>query len=318
MPAYNAQHWIEDAVHNIQKQTYKNWELIIVNDGSTDNTSLMCHELALKDSRIKVLTQENKGPSSARNLGLSHITGDYFIIIDCDDLLYANALEVYICAAEKYRADTVIAGYRTVNIANGITNVSSISEEIFYEPNGVINTEYTEILTNAGLMASNWNKLYSAKLAHLRFNTELSLNEDVLFSLTALSASSIVAVTPALLYEYRIRNGHSLSQKFHPEFPNALEELEKQLLSGQDQKLRKGLYIWLMNYLYIHLRHICLNNSLNKKDRLHFIKDVVQTNLFKKYATVCKADTLNRKVAVCMLRGHLYTLYINMVRVKRR
>ena len=318
MPTYNAQHWIKETVCNIQKQTYTNWELIIVNDGSTDNTELLCKEIASKDSRIKVLTQSNKGPSAARNLGLSHITGEYFTVIDCDDLLYSNALEVYLSTAKKYKADTVIAGFKMVNVSTGIVYESTIPEEMCYKPNGVINTEQTEILVNAGLMASNWNKLYAAHLAKLRFNTEISLNEDVLFSLNALSHSGIVAVTPAILYEYRVQNRQSVSQKFHPEFPEALEELEKQLLFGQKKKLIKGLQVWLMNYLYIHLRNICTNDLLDQDNKVQYIKAIVNTNLFKKYATVCKADTLNRKIAVCMLRAHLYKAYINMAPSKSR
>ena len=318
MPAYNAQHWIKETVYNIQRQTYTNWELIIVNDGSTDNTELLCKEIASKDNRIKVLTQSNKGPSAARNLGLSHITGEYFTVIDCDDLLYSNALEVYMGTAQKYKADTVIAGFKMVNVSTGAVYKNSIPEEMCYKPNGVINTEQTEILVKAGLMASNWNKLYAADLVKLRFNTKISLNEDVLFSLTALSHSGIVAVTPSILYEYRVQNRQSVSQKFHPEFPEALKELENELLFGQRKRLRKELYRWLMNYLYIHLRNICLNDSITQADKVQYIKDTVHTNLFKEHATICKADTLNRKITVCLLKGHLYQSYINMVRAKKK
>ena len=130
MPAYNAQNWIKETIYNIQKQTYTNWELIIVNDGSTDDTELLCQKIAEKDNRIKVLTQSNKGPSAARNFGLSHMTGEYFTIIDCDDLLYSNALEVYLSTAQKYKADMVIAGFRTINTSTGTVYESFIPEEM--------------------------------------------------------------------------------------------------------------------------------------------------------------------------------------------
>ena len=318
MPAYNAQNWIKETIYNIQKQTYTNWELIIVNDGSTDDTELLCQKIAEKDNRIKVLTQSNKGPSAARNFGLSHMTGEYFTIIDCDDLLYSNALEVYLSTAQKYKADMVIAGFRTINTSTGTVYESFIPEEMCYRPNSVINTEQTERLVKAGLMASNWNKQYATDLAKLRFHTEITLNEDGLFSLTALSQSAIVAVTPVILYEYRVQNRQSVSRKFHPEFPEALAELEKQLLFGQKEKLIEGLQVWLMNYLYIHLKNICMNDLINQENKVKCIQAIVRTSLFKKYATVCKADTLNRKIAVCMLRAHLYTVYISLVRAKRR
>lgn len=317
MPAYNAQRWIKNAVYNIQRQTYTNWELIIINDGSTDDTEVICTRIAAEDKRIRVLRQCNKGPSAARNLGLSQITGDYFTIIDCDDVLLCNALEEYMSVAKKYNADTVIAGYKTVNMSNGQMYNNAFLEEMCYRPHGVINTEQTEILVQAGLMASNWNKLYKASLSYLKFNTDISLNEDVLFSLAALSNSNVVAVTTDILYEYRIQNHQSLSQKFHPEFPRALEELEKQLLSGQRGKLRRGLRIWLMNYLYTYLQNICINDSISD-NRQYYIDAVVRTNLFRKYGTISQADTFNRKIAVCMLRCHLYKLYIDIVKIKRR
>lgn len=317
MPAYNAHQWIENSIYNIEKQTYTNWELIIVNDGSTDDTAAICRKHASEDSRIRVLTQCNKGPSAARNFGLSQITGDYFTIIDCDDVLYSNALEEYVRIAKKYNADTVIAGYKTADMSTGQMDSSSALEELCYQPHGVINTEQTETLVQAGLMASNWNKLYKSSLSHLRFNTDISLNEDVLFSLTALSNSGIVAVTTDILYEYRIQRHQSLSKRFHPEFPEALEKLEKQLLSGQEERLRKGLYVWLMDYLYTYLQNICLNDSIDS-NKLQYIDAIVHTRLFKQYGTIGKADTFNRKIAVCMLRCHMYKLYINAVKAKRR
>ena len=317
MPAYNAHAWVANAVKNIQRQTYTNWELIIINDGSTDDTAEICKKLASEDRRIRIWTQCNQGPGAARNFGLSHIAGDYFTIIDCDDILYANALEEYMRMAEKYNADMVIAGYKTVNMATGQMYHSSVPEEMLYQTQGIINTEQTERLVQAGLMASNWNKLYKASLSHLRFRTDISLNEDVIFSLAALAHSGVVAVSTAVLYEYRIQSHSSLSKKFHPEFPEALEEMETQLLFGQKEKLREGLITWLMNYLYTYLQYICLSD-LPDSSKLKYMEVVVHTGLFEKYGTIRQADTLNRKIAVCMLKNHWYKLYMNIIRAKRK
>ena len=115
MPAYNAERWIENAINRIQKQTYSRWELIVVDDGSVDKTAAVCKSYITNDTRIKLFSQKNQGPSAARNLGLSKMKGDYFTIIDSDDLLSEDAIEKYVKAAEVFHADMVIAGYKMVN-----------------------------------------------------------------------------------------------------------------------------------------------------------------------------------------------------------
>ena len=96
MPAYNAERWIENAINRIQKQTYSRWELIVVDDGSVDKTAAVCKSYITNDTRIKLFSQKNQGPSAARNLGLSKMKGDYFTIIDSDDLLSEDAIEKYL------------------------------------------------------------------------------------------------------------------------------------------------------------------------------------------------------------------------------
>ena len=76
MPVFNAEKWVEQAIESVKKQTYTNWELIIVNEGSSDNTQRICEQYSNDDSRISVYFQDNKGPGAARNLGLTKIQGD--------------------------------------------------------------------------------------------------------------------------------------------------------------------------------------------------------------------------------------------------
>lgn len=93
-PAYNSEEFLESSVNSIIKQTYSNWELIIVDDGSTDRTSNICDKLASSDKRIKVIHQDNQGQSKARLNGVYSASGDYILFLDSDDQYEPNALEI--------------------------------------------------------------------------------------------------------------------------------------------------------------------------------------------------------------------------------
>lgn len=95
-PAYNSEEFLESSVSSIIKQTYSNWELIIVDDGSTDETSIICDKLASSDKRIKVIHQDNQGQSKARLNGVHSASGDYILFLDSDDQYEPNALEIII------------------------------------------------------------------------------------------------------------------------------------------------------------------------------------------------------------------------------
>lgn len=93
MPAYNAEKYITESVDTVINQTYKNWELIIINDGSTDDTEAIARQYTLTDSRIKLINQENKKLSAARNIGIKAAVGDWVAFLDADDLWVADKLK---------------------------------------------------------------------------------------------------------------------------------------------------------------------------------------------------------------------------------
>ena len=92
VPAYNAEATIERCINSIIKQTYNNLEVIIVNDGSTDNTQTVCENMAKKDTRINVINKENEKVSKTRNRGIEEATGDYIVFVDSDDYIQNNMI----------------------------------------------------------------------------------------------------------------------------------------------------------------------------------------------------------------------------------
>lgn len=112
IPVYNSKKYLEACVQSIREQTYRNLEIILVDDGSTDGSSQLCDWLAEQDERILAIHQENGGLSAARNSGLEICTGDYITFVDSDDLLLENFVQILLDAAEQEQADIAISSFQ--------------------------------------------------------------------------------------------------------------------------------------------------------------------------------------------------------------
>lgn len=119
VPVYNAEKTLVRCVNSILKQQYQNTEIILVNDGSTDNSLSICREYEKMDSRIKVIDKPNTGVSDTRNIGMAHASGEYFQFVDSDDWISENATKVLVDRILETNCDMVISGfYRVINGKN--------------------------------------------------------------------------------------------------------------------------------------------------------------------------------------------------------
>ena len=136
VPVYNAQKYIKETVQSVKNQTYTNWELLLVEDGSTDDTAKVISEMLQKepDERIKLLPKENGGAARARNFGLSKATGRYIAFLDADDLWSAEKLEKQLAFMEEKQAAFCFTGYEFAN-ENGVGNgtVVRVPETLVYK-----------------------------------------------------------------------------------------------------------------------------------------------------------------------------------------
>ena len=111
IPAYNAQDYLKNCVESVRKQTFQDWELLIIDDGSRDRTRAICDECAAADDRIRVFHKKNGGVSSARNLGLREAKGDYIAFLDVDDRFEVRCRETLWSALEQSGADTAACAH---------------------------------------------------------------------------------------------------------------------------------------------------------------------------------------------------------------
>lgn len=177
VPVYNKTVYLTKCIYSIINQTYKNLEIIVVNDGSTDKETIdILNGLEALDHRIKVINQKNGGVSSARNTGISNATGNYITFVDADDTIENDMYELLLKGINKYNADICHCGYNRVE-GNSIKPVSG-TEKIYEQ----INTEALTCLLEGRLfVGSLCNKLFKKELFYnVKLDENLKINEDVL------------------------------------------------------------------------------------------------------------------------------------------
>ncbi len=246
VPIYNIDQYVGICVESLIKQTYRNLEIILVDDGSTDRSPAICDLYAKKDERIKVIHKPNGGLVSARKAGVDIATGCFIGHVDGDDWVEADYYEKLYQAAQKSGADIVCAGYSRDLFSQRVRCTNNTLDGI-YEGNN-LRRLYGEMLSygesfNVGITTYVWNKLFRseiAKKAQKNVDERITIGEDAAVTYPALLMARKVYVCGNSSYHYRQREGSMLKQ--HAPF----EEERKRL-----------------NYLYTYLKTEFNKNPLH-------------------------------------------------------
>ena len=216
MTVYNVAPYLSEAIESVVKQTYKNLEIIIIDDGSTDESGIICDQYVKTDKRIKVIHQNNQGLSMARNLGLDMITGEVIAFIDPDDLYRTDYVMTMIDIMTSEIVDLVVCKYASFKSTDKVNcncfdnNMNSYSRIIYNRPKAL------QALVESKITSHVWNKLYSAKLwKNIRF-PKGHVYEDIDTTYQILNLCEMVCVLDCQLYFHRIREGsivNNVSQK---------------------------------------------------------------------------------------------------------
>jgi glycosyltransferase involved in cell wall biosynthesis len=214
VPAYNVEKYIRECLESLVEQTYRNVEIIVVDDGSRDGTWAIISEFMKNDSRIRGFRQDNKGVSAARNFALKKACGYYIQFVDADDYLARDAVEKLVRAIEIHYADWVNFQYYRVdengkplddyNFTNGVINLSDDESKLVF---------IRDILIEYLVGYEIWDKLYSAEIikkANLKFDENCHMGEDLEFNICySLFAKSVVCLEDRLYY-YRVRSDSAM------------------------------------------------------------------------------------------------------------
>ena len=204
VPVYKVEQYLDRCVQSIVDQTYKNLEIILVDDGSPDNCPAMCNAWADKDSRVRVLHKENGGVSSARNAGLDAATGSYITFVDADDWLEPVAMEILLEQAVSTGADIVVGNYY-FDYVDGRSAQALTAEKQIWKQDEIVRAYVMDHIRPEAC-----NKLYTgASIGNLRFDPSIGYGEDLLFNYYALSKARVVAQTNVCCYHYLQASGNS-------------------------------------------------------------------------------------------------------------
>ncbi|OOM79962.1 glycosyltransferase family 2 protein [Clostridium sp. BL-8] len=295
VPVYNVEPYVRKCLDSIINQTYKNLEIICIDDGSTDASGKICDEYAKKDLRFQVIHKSNEGNSSALNLGLDIFTGEYVGFVDSDDWIELNYYETLYDEIEKNKADIVCSGYykETFEKSTVIRNKLSIE-------NGKFNREkilkYTFIRDRyPAFGAYYWNKLFNASFFRAKGNSgyeiradeELQVGGDVLlFTECALKAkSAIYCELPC--YHYFQREDSLFHAKDIEKRKGSLQAYRHVIELLEENKISNEIIIWVKRFYAYHaslLTEIALETNDNKnillmKNEIRcYITEYIETN----------------------------------------
>lgn len=196
-PVYKAEKFLRRCVESIIAQTYTNWELILIDDGSPDNSGLICDEYASKDHRVKVIHKKNEGVSAARQNGLDISTGEYVVHVDSDDWLSINMLERLVSHINDFGSDVVLYDFYRITEKEKLL--------IKQQPKSLNHIHVLKDIISGILYASCWCKII--KLSTIRkykasFPSGINLGEDKCFLATLLRNQVSISYIPEALYFY--------------------------------------------------------------------------------------------------------------------
>ncbi len=311
VPVYNVEDYIEKCVDSLLEQTYENIEVLLINDGSSDNSGCICDSLATSDSRIRVIHQENAGVSAARNKALDNMKGEYVTFVDADDYVATDFIECLYNAITEHNADISTCGHYRVEFDASLKQVYHLSdnpEEIICMSgkDSIMNMFYEKICS-----ASSGSKLYKSELFNnLRFPGFI-MGEDTFVVYYAFRNSAVVAHTNKPLYYYvqhsaSVTNSKSNYFKFYD-----YVRLYDHIINSDDCDHKSEYYRSIVNrliennfWVYMKLRN-CPNMFFEEK--MHIENNIKK---YRKYVIANPKAKPRVRIACALSYGGMNTLNV--------
>lgn len=299
IPVYNVENYLRRSVESVLKGNQEDFEIILVDDGSTDRSGEICDEFAQKDPRVKAFHKENGGPSQARNMGLKHVTGDYILFLDSDDCMAEGTCASITAALEKWGQVDVISFDGVEDDGKTRTSMRRIpiAEACCTEDGKEYLLERYKT-RSMNVEACAYAFRYAFLQEHDLWFLDGSLHEDVEFTLRAILAAKRVLQIPDCIYYYMIRE-NSISTK-KDQLGNAKDlfrvlESQCKIADQQEPELKK----WMKNAILDSYLSMIQNAKMYRKE--------YRKLLDKRFLLGKAATNWNRfRVLVCLINVRLY------------
>lgn len=297
VPVYNAEKYLRDCIESILSQTFSGFELILVDDGSTDSSGEICREYANKDNRVRVIHQENKDVSGARNSGLNIANGEIIGFVDSDDWIESDMYETLIKDMEKYQADVVICGFDekfAINIDD--KNLKKCDRKVFFlDSEEALKSMFLNKSENGVKWGGGYvmNRIYKRKsFVNFKFQEKIICNEDSVFSWDIFHESKKIVCHPCVKYHYRQVKTSKVHKDFDGKYINNVEA--SYYIYKKTEKYYPRLSSLALSAYFNNL--ILLADELILHDKLnefYCVKEKMKKILKKKI--FCNAISFNKK-----------------------
>ena len=329
VPVYNVEKYLLECVNTIQAQSYKDLEIILVDDGSKDKSGEICDEIAASDSRISVVHKQNSGLMAAWKTGVTYAKGEYIGFVDSDDWIDLDMYSVLIESAEKDKSDLVVCG-----LVKEYENGQQIYARNIPQQGLYIGKEIEEIIyplyfngnnySSRGITVNRVTKLYKRDIMMGLLNDlsdEISIGEDLLTTFMYLVKSNRVTILGEFFpYHYRIHN-QSMVKTYSDNKYQKVESLRKELI---DCKCDSYDFVKQINTDYIKLMLSQLDEEIlfsgkNYSKLRSSIKNRFGSEVFKDISKASEYEKLPRKYRLYLLflKLHMWDVVILMRRLKR-
>lgn len=300
VPVYNVEKYIEECILSVSAQTFKNWEMLLVNDGSTDMSGKLCEDYSARDERIRVIHKSNTGVSDTRNVGLDVAQGKYVIFLDADDYWYDHtALEKLVALAEEYELDIVRGEYKAVR---------PDGSDLFERPLTVSKRDlsgkvlksgefYTQILCGENFLVLSL--IRKSSIGNLRLNVQRSFLEDMEFYAYLFLQPLRCMFIPVRFYAYRkiaSSASHTPKIKNLADGFSMCEVFDKCYTRAVDANLREAYKQNRVLKYYLTLKNLI--SPIYYNDRCRIIERLSLRALQKQVSSWAKEDMLHYPIYV--------------------
>lgn len=304
VPVYNTKPYLKRCVDSVLCQTYSKFELILVDDGSTDGSGELCDEMAYSDPRIRVIHQKNGGVSAARNSGLKNLNGDFLLFLDSDDTIESITLQKCIEAMEKNSADVAIFGWKAYQ-KNQLVDSGIYGGGILEDSKQMIK----DILADRHIYGGGYpNKLWRVNSFFDNagyfpmFNTDLSYVEDMEWVIRMLKKAKKVVLLDYYFYNYLLReNSASQSAEKNEQRLIAYHDSMKQFVVDLDDY--HDLQRWFYPIYYSELVNSIIDARRKKQ---YMVAEALTKKLSNQFLEVLHSDVSLRVKLRCLVIQYIY------------
>ena len=281
IPIYNTEKYLCRCIESVLNQTFDHYEILLIDDGSTDDSASICYEYTQRHNKIKAIYANHLGVASARNLGLKLAKGKYIMFCDSDDYAEPNWIQTLYETIEKNPDSSVLCAYSLLNIQKKSENKVTLPD--VKTTTHIDISEYYYIYIN-NLSAFLWNKIYRhdvIKQNHLVFRTNLLEGEDLLFNIDYLKHIKDFVFVPESMYHWVDNNVHTLSRVFNPYYFDVLKEFYFPRLSIISDKDKQAFYDNSFYRFYTSMEMVFdERNKASRREKIKYCNYILRSEVF--------------------------------------